>query len=48
MNTNAYVVTAALDGLRQKGLSALPPEAEFMPFNLSALRPTPKHSVARA
>ena len=42
MDTTTYVLAAVLNGVRQKELGLLPPEAEFTPFNLSALRQTPK------
>jgi hypothetical protein len=42
MDPNTYVLAAVLNGLRHKELGTLPPEAEFTPFNLSALRQTPK------
>lgn len=44
MDANTYVLAAALNGLRQKELGLLPPETELSPFNLSALRQTPKRS----
>ena len=42
MDTTTYVLAAVLNDVRQKELGLLPPETEFTPFNLSALRQTPK------
>ena len=42
MDTNNYVMVAALNLLRQKELGTMPLDAEFTPFDLSALRETPK------
>lgn len=42
MNANSYVLATALNALRHKQLGTLPPDTEFTPFNLSALRDTPK------
>ena len=42
MDPNTYAFVAYLNALRQKELGMLPPEVAFTPFNLSALRHTPK------
>ena len=42
MDSNTYGIAAVLNALRQRELGLLPSEAEFTPFDLSALRQTPK------
>jgi hypothetical protein len=45
MDANNYVITAALNALRHKQLGNLPWDAELTPFNLWALRDTPKRTA---
>ncbi len=44
MDANNYVIAAALNALRHKQLGTLPWDAELTPFNLWALRDTPKRT----
>ena len=42
MDINTYLLAAVLSSWRQRKPGVLPPEVEFTPLNLSALRPALK------
>ncbi|MBV9491744.1 MAG: hypothetical protein JO069_18785 [Verrucomicrobia bacterium] len=44
MDPNTYAIAAVFNGQRRKELGLLPPETDFTPFNLSALRQAPRRN----